>query len=103
MVYIRCKSHFSCQQSQKNQQPLFLWLFLGIPFSVVLLKKIFLDKDIHIVYFKSKRIYGCYEWLQPSLPFGDNKDTTELTVGEGRETRRCSQAGRIVLYPQGAR
>ena len=54
-----------------------------------------------IVYAKSKKIYGCYEWLQPSLPFGDNKDTAELTVGEGRETRRCSKAGRIVLYPQG--
>ena len=26
----------------------------------------------------------------------DNKDTAELTVGEGRETHRCSEVERIV-------
>ena len=61
----------------------------------------FLTGNVLIVYAKCKRIYGCYEWLQPSLPFGDNKDTAELTVGEGRETRRCSKTGRIVLCLQG--
>ena len=33
------------------------------------------------------------------LPLGDNKDTAELTVGEGRETRRCSKQGGLPWHP----
>ena len=60
-------------------------------------RKKVLDREGRIVYSYGKKIYGCYEWLWPSLPFGDNKDTAELTVGEGRATRRCSEVERIVL------
>ena len=51
----------------------------------------FLKGNGLIVYAKGKRMYDCYEWLQSYIPFGDNKDTAELIVGEGRETRRCSE------------